>query len=597
MLPAFLKSLRSVVLSITHRNRSYAVNYAGTQGRKPTAMHESDIVPAHHIALQHLDRVAIKDTYGSHTYLDVLQKAVRLSNLINDTVGPGKSQERIGFLCPNDSTYIISQWACWAAGHIAVPLSPVHPPSLLGYYIKDCNAALLIASQSHSKLLSAVKKTVGNEIQSLILEESWQQETKTKCMSSQLDSILSGTKSIDFYRDSDAMMLYTSGTTGKPKGVLLSHKNINAQVRMLIKVWQWTKKDVIVHALPLHHTHGVINALLCPLYVGASCIMLPKFDSKTIWDNFLNTNVSQEEKPTLFMGVPTMYSKLLAHYDTAFGDNPRTREYVKASISNNIRVMISGSAALPEPVFHKWKAATGLEIVERYGMTEIGSVLSIPLDGERRAGYVGVPSPGVSIRLVEFQPSSLGAKANYQVLFETSHEQFSSHMKNDKVISGDLLIKGPNVFKCYWNKPEATAKDFTADGWFRTGDAAQFDNGYFKILGRLSADIIKSGGFKISALEIETHLLGHPEIADCTVFGIPDVTWGQKVAAVLVLVNPEKSIDLVALKKWCKERMAPYIVPSEWRIYSELPRNALGKVNKVEFAKVAFSDKPVASKL
>lgn len=150
-----------------------------------------------------------------------------------------------------------------------MPLSPVHPPSLLGYYIKDCNAALLIASQSHSKLLSAVQKTVGNEIQSLILEESWQQETKTKCMSSQLDSILSGTKSIDFYRDSDAMMLYTSGTTGKPKGVLLSHKNINAQVRMLIKVWQWTKKDVIVHALPLHHTHGVINALLCPLYVGA----------------------------------------------------------------------------------------------------------------------------------------------------------------------------------------------------------------------------------------------------------------------------------------------------------------------------------------
>ena len=154
--------------------------------------------------------------------------------------------------------------------HIAaVPLSPVHPPSLLGYYINDCDAALIIASQSHSKLLGAVKETIDKDIKSLILEESWQQTINENVTSFQRESILRDSMPTNFYRNSDAMMLYTSGTTGKPKGVLLSHRNIDAQVRMLIKVWEWSKKDVIVHALPLHHTHGVINALLCPLYVGA----------------------------------------------------------------------------------------------------------------------------------------------------------------------------------------------------------------------------------------------------------------------------------------------------------------------------------------
>ena len=265
-----LKSLRSAVLSITQQVRSF--NYSGYQGEKKINMQEVDITPAHRLALRHLERVAIKDGNGDHTYMDILLKAIRLSNLIKDRLGPGKIQERIGFLCPSDVTYVVSQWACWASGHIAVPLSPLHPPSLLGYYIKDCDAALLIATQNHSKLLDAVKEAVGDPMESLILEEFWHMKSNQAIKeddTSKLDSLLGGTKPIDFYRDTNAMMLYTSGTTGKPKGVLLSHGNIDAQVRMLVDVWKWTKKDVIVNALPLHHTHGVINALLCPLYVGA----------------------------------------------------------------------------------------------------------------------------------------------------------------------------------------------------------------------------------------------------------------------------------------------------------------------------------------
>jgi malonyl-CoA/methylmalonyl-CoA synthetase len=166
--------------------------------------------------------------------------------------------------------------------------------------------------------------------------------------------------------------------------------------------------------------------------------------------------------------------------------------------------------------------------VERYGMTEIGSVLSIPLNGERRPGYVGVPSPGVRMRIVHFLPSPHGAKAHYDVLAEFDSRSLKTERPEDGV-TGELLIKGPNVFRGYWNRPEATDKDFTRDGWFRTGDVVSFSGGYIKILGRSSADIIKSGGYKISALEIETHLLGHPLIQDCTVVGIPDHTWGQRV--------------------------------------------------------------------
>ena len=207
----------------------------------------------------------------------------------------------------------------------------------MAYYLQDCDAALLVASQGHSKLLTAVRENVGKALPFIELEESFHRQQNGDGKAHDAVQLLKETKNEDFYKTADALILYTSGTTGKPKGVLLSHGNLDAQVRMLLPTWGWTKKDAIVHALPLNHTHGVVNALLCPLYVGATVIMLPKFDAASIWTNFMGEKMSPEEKPTIFMGVPTMYSKLLDHYDAHFASTASTRDYIRAACSNNLR--------------------------------------------------------------------------------------------------------------------------------------------------------------------------------------------------------------------------------------------------------------------
>jgi len=307
------------------------------------------------------------------------------------------------------------------------------------------------------------------------------------------------------------MILYTSGTTGLPQGVVLSHGNLDSQAGCLIHAWKWAPHDTLLHMLPLHHTHGIVNCLLCPLTVGASVRMLARFEAGAVFDSIINKKVN------LVMAVPTIYAKLLQH-----AEKEGLSSHTITEASKDIRLMVSGSAALPTPVLEKWKELTGHTLLERYGMTEIGMALSNPLDGTRTPGAVGSPLPGVKARIVRWTDSESG----YGVLAEGD----SSSVSVDISEEGELLISGPNVFQEYLNKPEATKKEFTEDGWFKTGDTAKVENGIFKILGRTSVDIIKSGGYKISALDVERILLTHQNIQDIAVVGVEDLTWGQKVA-------------------------------------------------------------------
>jgi malonyl-CoA/methylmalonyl-CoA synthetase len=250
--------------------------------------------------------------------------------------------------------------------------------------------------------------------------------------------------------------------------------------------------------------------------------------------------------------VPTIYFKLIAYWDALSADE---KEAVTVGLQK-FRLMVSGSAALPVSVMEKWEAITGIRLLERYGMTEIGMGLSNPYHGERRAGFVGLPLPGVDMRLVD-------EAENIVPLGEP----------------GEIQIKGATVFQEYWQRPAATEEAFTTDGWFKTGDIAVFENNSYKILGRSSVDIIKSGGYKLSALEIEEVLREHPAIADCSVVGVPDEEWGELVCAVLVLQNELKT---EALSLWLRERLPGYKVPRKYQIVAELPRNAMGKVTKKE---------------
>jgi malonyl-CoA/methylmalonyl-CoA synthetase len=301
----------------------------------------------------------------------------------------------------------------------------------------------------------------------------------------------------------------------------------------------------MLHVLPLHHVHGIVNALLCALASGASCDMPSDVSAEQIWARFASGQI------TMFTAVPTIYQKLIAAWERA--DPSLQRAWSDGA--QRLRLMMSGSAALPLKTLERWREITGHTLLERYGMTEIGMALSNPLDGDRRAGFVGNPLPGVDVRLVDDGgvPVAEGA-------------------------TGEIEVRGPNVFLEYWKRPAETEQVFR-DGWFRTGDSAVVDVGAYRILGRNSVDIIKSGGEKISALEIENALREHPAIGDCAVVGVPDETWGECVS-VAIEPRPHATLSLGDLRAWAKPRLAPYKIPKALKIVDTLPRNALGKIVK-----------------
>ncbi|KAJ1913345.1 hypothetical protein IWQ60_009255 [Tieghemiomyces parasiticus] len=393
------------------------------------------------------------------------------------------------------------------------------------------------------------------------------------------------------------MIIYTSGTTGRPKGVVTTHRNIAAQIGALVNAWGWSPNDRIYHALPLHHIHGIINALNCGLASGATVEMAPKFRADQAWQRWTDPD---SPPISLFMAVPAMYSKLLQAYDGMGGP---AQDQARAACGQ-FRLMVSGSSALPQPLFRRWREVSGHTLLERYGMTEIGMALSNPADapGQRVEGNVGFPLSGVKVRLVDSGGRDITDQPD---------------------VSGELLVAGDAVFQEYWNRPDATRAAFllSDDGtrWFKTGDTASVGHdsksgspatnaslppGYWRILGRNSQDILKSGGYKLSALEIERQLLAHPQVADVAVVGVPDETLGQTVAAIVQVVPPETDSVLMAgtilspgaLVEFCRPRMARYKIPRTWKLSTEdIPRNAMGKVNKKDLVRLYFPDEVSAA--
>ena len=434
----------------------------------------------------------------------------------------------MAYLIPRGFIHVAVQWGIWRAGGIAVPLCDVYPPAELEYIIRDSGASKVVV---HPDYLSRIQPIhLESEIQVILTENVVRAESAT------LPRVDAGRR---------AMIVYTSGTTGRPKGVVTTHLNIASQIKTLVKAWEWSDQDHILLVLPLHHVHGIINVLSCALWAGARCSIFPGFDAGKVWREFMEGDL------TLFMAVPTVYVKLISAWEEA---NPEEKTRMGGACAK-FRLMVSGSAALPASVFNRWKEIAGHTMLERYGMTEIGMALSNPYHGERRPGYVGVPLPGVDVRIVDDEGNSVPDGT-----------------------SGEIQVRGPSVFLEYWQRPLETEKSFQ-DDWFRTGDVGIVEEGYYRIMGRMSTDIIKTGGYKVSGLEIEEVLRGHPHIVDCAVFGMDDPEWGERVCAAVVLAE-HTAISMEQLRAWAKERMAPYKVPSRLLILDEFPRNALGKVVK-----------------
>ena len=434
----------------------------------------------------------------------------------------------MAYLLPPGRRHVAVQWAIWRAGGIAVPLASSHPERELAHVLDDAGPGVAIADRGLASRLEPLARARGLRF----------------ALAEELATAEEAAEGPGLTPERRALMIYTSGTTGRPKGVVTTHGALQAQISALVEAWGWSERDAILHVLPLHHVHGIVNVLCSALWSGATAEFLSPFDPVAAWDRLGSGEL------TLFMAVPTIYHRLIGAWEAA---EPATRSRWSAGAAG-LRLMVSGSAALPISVLTRWREITGHTLLERYGMTEIGMALSNPLEGERRPGTVGQPLPGVEVRLADDAgaPPPPGGP-------------------------GEIEIRGPQVFREYWGRPEETAGAFR-DGWFRTGDVAVLENGYYRLLGRRSTDIIKTAGYKVSALEIEELFREHPAVRDVAVVGLPDPDLGERIVAAVVAA-PEAA-DAEALRAWARERLAAYKVPREVRFVAELPRNAMGKVTK-----------------
>ncbi|GMH63754.1 hypothetical protein TrRE_jg13477 [Triparma retinervis] len=506
---------------------------------------------------QHTQGIS-KTTFGDL----VLTSSALASNLQRQLHGAGPS--RTAYLLPPSSSYISASLASLAVGTACVPFCTSHTVAELSYYLSDSKPKVVLA-QGEEFLDRATKAVESADLKGKTAVLDYDEVSSVGDMSAD-DAYSTGLLATARASLEDpALFIYTSGTTGKPKGVVSTHGSFTAQITDLHEAWEWSSDDYILHYLPLHHVHGIQNKLNCALFAGATVEFL-KFDASNIWSRLA---ADDKPNPTLMMGVPTVYAKLLEESRTLSKTSQETLDK-GVDACKDMRLHVCGSAALPSAVMQAWKGLTGHTLLERYGMSELGMALGNPYNGDRHEGHVGLPFPSVEVRICDPDTNEEVPKGSG---------------------SGELQVRGGTVFKEYFGKPEATAKEFK-DGWFCTGDIAEFNTkiNSYKILGRASVDIIKSGGYKISALDIEREILEHDCVEEAVVVGVEDDMKGEIICVLLRLkAGVTTEVDAFGeggLKGWMKGFTAPYKQPSKVQIMEEIPKNAMGKYAKKELKKL-----------
>lgn len=463
-----------------------------------------------------------------YRYRDAEVESARLANFLTSFgLQPG---DRVTVQVDKSPEALWLYLACLRAGFVFHPLNTAYQRSELEYFLSNAEPSLVVCANRAEAMMQELTAATGvAQVLTLDADGSGSLRTRSRLAPAEFETV-------PRQADDLAALLYSSGTTGRPKGIMLTHRNLAANAQTLVEAWGFTTGDRLLHALPMFHVHGLFVAIGCVLMSGASMRWLPAFDA--------GLAIEYLPECTVMMGVPTYYTRLLAE-----------NNFTRASCAN-CRLLISGSAPLLEEVFNAFEQRTGHAILERYGMTETNMNTSNPLQGERKAGTVGLPLPGVEVRVVD---------ENCQPVPVCE--------------IGNLQVKGANVFKGYWGMPEKTAEDFTADGFFNTGDKGRIgSDGYVSIVGR-AKDMIISGGLNVYPKEIEGFIDDLGGVVESAVIGVPHADFGEGVVAVVVKegevdLNEQQVIEVV------KQDLANFKVPKKVFFADELPRNTMGKVQK-----------------
>jgi len=462
------------------------------------------------------------------SYGDMLAASARYANVLAALgVKPG---DRVAV---QTGKHVDSVWlylGCLRAGAVYLPLNPAYTPAEVAYFVSDAEPSLIVCEPDG---LAALQSGLGQSAACVETLDALGEGSLQKLAATMRDDFAT----FEAGADDLAAILYTSGTTGRSKGAMITHENLRSNALALVDIWRFGPDDVLLHALPIFHTHGLFVAMNTVMLSGASMIFLPKFDLAAV--------MAALPRATSMMGVPTFYTRLLS--DKRFDRDA----------ANHMRLFVSGSAPLSAETHRAFTERTGHAILERYGMTETNMITSNPHDGERRPGAVGFPLPGVSVRIAD--PESGTPLAQGEI--------------------GVIELKGPNVFVGYWRMPEKTAQEFRGDGWFITGDLGYVDpDGYVTISGR-AKDLIISGGFNVYPAEIENALDALPSIGESAVIGLPHEDFGEAVTAV-VTAREGQVVEESTVRAQLEAVLAKFKIPKRVLVKDALPRNAMGKVQK-----------------
>lgn len=467
-----------------------------------------------------------------YTFGDIEVRAISVVAALGATgIKPG---DRVAVGLGNSPDLIAAVLGVICAGAVLVPLNPAYTADEVLYVVGDSGARLAIVEDGHAAVLA------GARLPGLAV------------MPGLPPPAVSAPTAVGIDAEAIALLVYTSGTTGRPKGVMLSHRALLTNLTTVARAWRWTESDRLLLSLPCFHLHGLGLGIIAGFVVGSSIALQRRFVAEEILREI------ERGEATMFFGVPTMYNRLVALPDAVVGSGDLSR----------MRLWVSGSAPLSAATFERFKQRFGMELLERYGMTECGFALSGLYDAPRRPGVVGFPLPGIDVRIVDPDAAVAGRLVDVA-----------------EGVSGELILRGPNLFSGYWQRPEETARA-VVDGYLLTGDLGRHEaDGMIRIVGRSSVDIIKTRGFKVGAVEIEDCLQRHPLVQEVAVVGVPDADQGERVVAVVTL-RSGATVDPEELRAYARRHLAPHKVPSRITLLDEIPRTGPGKFKKKELIRM-----------